>query len=187
MQVSEHQLRLLKQLGTIERAVEAATSLIEHEAAREFGGRAPWMDIARAELGVRELPGDANEAQVLAYLATCHRSAGGNLGDWAAGRDQTPWCSAFVNWCLLRAGIEGTRNAAARSWLVWGEECHPPRPGAIAVLTRDGGGHVAFVDSVDEVAGTVALHGGNQGNAVSVKPYPLSRVIGFRWPEGKTS
>jgi hypothetical protein len=24
--------------------------------------------------------------------------------------------------------------------------------------------------------------GGNQGNAVSIKPYPLERVLSYRWP-----
>ena len=140
----------------------------------------PWMDTARGELGVRELPGAAHSDRVLEYLDVCRKDVGGNLGNWGAGRDETPWCSAFVNWCLLRSGIEGTRNAAARSWLKWGRHETVMQPGCIVVLSRDGGGHVGFYVASD--GERVTLLGGNQGDRVSVASYPLDRVVGVRWP-----
>lgn len=143
----------------------------------------PWLSTARGEIGVRELPGPQHEARVLEYLATCHRDNGGNIGDWGADRDETPWCSAFVNWCMLRAGIEGTRHAAARSWLHWGVGIDRPRPGCVVVLSRPGGFHVALWEGQPDDS-RHSLLGGNQDNAVSIKVYGPGRVIGCRWPEG---
>lgn len=140
----------------------------------------PWMHAAMGELGVREIPGAANSDRVLEYLETCHRDRGGNLGDWATGRDETAWCSAFQCWCLLRAGIEPTRHAAARSWRSWGVECQP-RVGCIVVLARDGGGHVGMEHELDDKPGVVLI-GGNQGDQVSIKRYAESRVLTRRWP-----
>ena len=106
---------------------------------------APWMSTAEGELaaGVREIAGAQHNLRILEYLATCSRAEGGNLGPWGAGRDETPWCSAFVSWCVLRAGLESTHSAAARSWRDYGQPCEFRR-GAIVVLSRQGGGHVGF-------------------------------------------
>lgn len=141
----------------------------------------PWYRVACDELGTKEVPGQEHAPRVLEYLATCSKAEGGTLGDWGASRDETPWCAAFVGWCLLQAGVEPTRSAWAKSYADWGKECLPVR-GAIAVLTRGEGGHVAFVESVGGDA--VVLLGGNQGNAVSVRSYPRRRVISYRWPAG---
>lgn len=144
---------------------------------------APWLVPAAREIGVHEAPGDANNPRVLEYLRTCSQTAGGNLAEWGTTRDSTPWCSAFVNWCLLEAGIEGTRSAAARSWERWGAKVGPIR-GAIAVLSRGPNparGHVAFF--VRESPGAVWLLGGNQRDEVCVRSYHPSRVITYRWPD----
>ncbi len=86
---------------------------------------APWMEIARAEEGVKEIVGDEDNPRVLQYLRST------SLGKWAASRDETPWCSAFVNWCITQAGLEGTNSAMARSWLGWGVDLAMPRPGCV--------------------------------------------------------
>ena len=71
---------------------------------------ATWMAVARAEIGVREKPGKLrNNPRVLEYLAVCTL-----LSRALRGFDETPWCSAFVNWCMLNAGYEPTRKATAR-------------------------------------------------------------------------
>lgn len=139
----------------------------------------PWWHTALGEVGVREQPGSDHHPRILEYLATCHRDNGGNLGNWAAQRDETAWCSAFVNWVLLRQELPVTRSAAALSWRNWGRQT-PPRRGAIAVLTRPGGGHVAFLGRVE--GDQAYLCGGNQANSVSIRPYPVSRVLTYRWP-----
>lgn len=89
--------------------------------------------------------------------------------------DQTPWCSAFADWCLGRVGISGTHDAGALSWLHWGEEVWrasdglPPtraRPGDIAVFRHrglPGRGHVAFFRGVTrDNPNSVDVLGGNQ-------------------------
>lgn len=135
-----------------------------------------WLQVARGELGQAEFRGPTNNPRIEEYHATTR-----------AGRadDEVPWCSSFVNWCLLRAGITGTRSKAARSWEMWGVELGAPRVGAIAVFSRGSNpahGHVGFW--VGEGGGQVRVLGGNQGNRVSVQSYPKSRLLTLRWPRG---
>jgi uncharacterized protein (TIGR02594 family) len=137
---------------------------------------AVWMHFALDELlrGVTELPGAEHEQRILEYHAAT------TLG---ATDDETGWCSSFVAWCFMQAGVVGTRSAAARSWMDWGVPCEP-RPGAVAVLWREspGGssGHAAFY--LGGHGEHLYLLGGNQGNRVSVQAFPFSRLLGFRWP-----
>ena len=141
-----------------------------------MGNACPWMRPAVGELGQRERPGKRrNNPRIIAYLRVV------GFGAW----DETPWCSAFANWCMLRAGIPGTGRATARSWLGWGTALDPGRPrfGCVAVLRRTSNparGHVGFW--VGARAGQVLLLGGNQDDAVCVKAYPRSKLLGLRWP-----
>lgn len=141
--------------------------------AQVFGG-ADWMPVAEFEIGVSELPGPQHNERVLQYLRTT------NLGRWGRRRDETPWCAAFVNWCLQTTGRTGTKSAAARSFAKYGTALARPEHGAIAVFERGRGGHVGFVTDWDRES--IAVLGGNQRNKVCVREYPASRLIGYRWP-----
>lgn len=137
----------------------------------------PWMEHAHQELGEREIRGRRHNSRIVDYL----RSVG--LG---GGGDETAWCSAFVNWCLVQSGFAGTDRANARSWLGWGTvRAVRPTYGSIAVLwrVRRGGwqGHVGFY--VGETDTHITLLGGNQGNSVSIRDYPRRRLLGYRWPQ----
>jgi len=136
---------------------------------------APWLRIARGELGVRAFDAGASNPRITQYHAGT---------DIAGYDDKASWCSSFVNWTLGRAGIAGTGSALARSWLAWGDAIAEPRPGCIAVLWRDDPqswkGHVAFF--VREAGDEVVLLGGNQLSAVREQRYPRSQVLGYRWP-----
>ena len=146
---------------------------------------APWLSIARAELGVRELSTrDRHNQRIVEY----HGTTGLRASD-----DETPWCSSFVNWVMIQAGHRGTNSAAARSWLNWGRSLPVPRPGAVTVIKRRGatsdaatgstsGFHVAFY--LSGAADSLTLLGGNQGNRVRDSTYSLQRyeVRGHRWP-----
>lgn len=137
----------------------------------------PWMQIARSKLGEHEIPGaDAN-----AFIVACLEST--SLGEPDNQSDETPWCSAFVNWCMKQAGIKGTGSAWARSWLSWGREpeTDDERAGAVCILERGANsGHVGFlVNWTDE---TVTLLGGNQHDSVSQATFPIERVLGYRVP-----
>lgn len=136
-----------------------------------------WLDIAKGEDGIHELPGPENNARIVEYLSSTELEIG------LAAREETPWCSAFVNWVMMKAGMPRTRSAMARSWLKWGRAT-VPRLGAITVFKRGlpPSGHVAFYISDDGI--NVKVFGGNQGNKVCYALYPKSDVIDYRWPNG---
>jgi len=103
-------------------------------------------------------------------------------GDW----HMTAWCAAFVNWCLLKAGIDVRGTATAAKWLEYGTPIQTPDYGCIVITkklatTGSSSGHVGFC--VEALADCVRLLGGNQSRAVtdSLK-VPYEKVIGYRWP-----
>jgi uncharacterized protein (TIGR02594 family) len=140
-----------------------------------------WLDIAQSELRVRDYPGPTYEPRVAEYLAT----TGYDKND-----DETSWCSAFVNWCITKAGLPGTNSAVARSWLNWGHQIAQPEQGCITVLWRESPvswkGHVGFFSGFD--GGRIRLLGGNQGGGVDWDEvcydlFPQERLLAFRLPE----
>ncbi len=138
----------------------------------------PWMEFALREYGIREISARGRTVNVEAYL----RATG--LGRSA---DETPWCSAFVNWCMRMAGFPGTSRADARSWLGWGGvSLNFPVYGCVVVLWRGRAdsplGHVGFF--VKLLEDQLLLLGGNQQDAVSIRPYARERVLGMRWLQG---
>jgi uncharacterized protein (TIGR02594 family) len=82
--------------------------------------------------------------------------------------DLTPWCAAFVNWCVHRAGKGfATHSASSGSFRVFGNETATPQSGDIVVFRRtnpenpsDVRGHVGFF--VADHGGEVEVLGGNQ-------------------------
>lgn len=142
---------------------------------------APWMGIARKELGQREIAGHEDNPVILSYHASTTLKA---------TNDETPWCSSFVNWCLKQVGIKGTNSAAAVSWLHWGTPAGPV-PGAIVVICNSkgtdrsfstSGAHVGFL--IGETATHYRLLGGNQSNSVKESWFPKTTwaLLGSRWP-----
>lgn len=129
-------------------------------------------ETAHKEFGVKETPGPLSTPRVQEYLKTC----GLNVGD------DTAWCSAFVNWAVLKSGLKGTNSAAARSWLDWGQSS-TGKHGDIVVYWRGSKtgwqGHVGFVNKI-ESDGSIWTLGGNQGDAVSIVKYPKDRLLAFR-------
>jgi uncharacterized protein (TIGR02594 family) len=145
-----------------------------------------WLQLARGEAmrGVKEKAGvQINDQRILWYHDTTTLDA---------QTDEVPWCSSFVNWCMKEAGIERTKSAMARSWLEWGRVIHEPAHGCVIILKRGGGnqpgpdvvkapGHVGFYVG-HGCSSEVLVLGGNQANAVNVRPYSEDRVLGYRWP-----
>lgn len=133
----------------------------------------PWLDVARAHIGTREIPGKDTAPAIAGWLTS--------LKAWWRD-DETPWCGVFVAFCLKAAG-QPIPEAwyRARSYLEWGSPLVQPCDGAIVVYERKGGGHVGFVVGVDEHARIMTL-GGNQGDSVNIVPFDRSRVAGYRWP-----
>lgn len=137
-----------------------------------------WLEIAKKEVGVGEIVGHQNNPRILQY----HDETSLNASD-----DETSWCSSFANWVMKQAGLKGTNNAAARSWLNWGKSIPIPRVGCIVVFERGNSGwqgHVALYINQDD-HGNLQVLGGNQGNKVSIANYPKSKLLGYRWPTEK--
>lgn len=132
-----------------------------------------WLTEARRHMGVREIPGVNHHPLIVQMWKTIKR---GGIKD-----DETPWCAAFVGFCLENVGIVSSRFESARSYLTWGLPLDRPVHGCVVVFTRAGGGHVGFLVGVDRQDNLLIL-GGNQGNAVNVRAFPRSRVTGYRWP-----
>lgn len=135
----------------------------------------PWLEVARSEFGVATMPEGQSHPRVEEY----HRTVTDR--GW---NDKVPWCSSFLNWCFLRAGIPGTNSGLARSWLNWGTALETPRVGCLVILWRDDPasekGHAGFFLRQDEAR--VYLWGGNQLGAVCENSYPREMILGFRWP-----
>lgn len=132
----------------------------------------PWLGIALSELGEKEIPGELHNPRIVEYLKST------TLGKPYNEKDETPWCSAFVNWCVEKSGFEGTDSAWARGWMNWGVAIAEPQRGCIAVFTRGNAGHVAFFLELD--GENIRVLGGNQQNSVSIAVYKADRLLGYR-------
>lgn len=134
----------------------------------------PWLAIAEKEIGVTEVDGDGNNNRIIEYHSAT---------ELKATEDSVPWCSAFVCWCLLRAGQKSTYDAWARSYLSYGEKLEKPIPGCVVVFSRgQESGHVGFF--IKEDALWTWVLGGNQNDEVCIAKYAKWRVLAYRWPKG---
>jgi len=134
-----------------------------------------WIKEARKHIGLKEIKGAKHNQQIVDFWKAIKR---GGIKD-----DETPWCAAFVGAMLEGVGIVSSRFESARSYLDWGVKLNNPVYGCIVVFSRDGGGHVGFVVGKN-ASGDLLVLGGNQGDAVNIRAFPVSRVTGYRYPKG---
>ena len=134
----------------------------------------PWLEVAVKEIGIKEYPGAANNhPRIQVYLATVN-----GLSAIDKSKDETYWCSCFMNWCVEQVQINGTDSAWAKSWGNWREAVAPSaaKTGDIAVFDRSsatsGGGHVGIFIDADPATGEVLVLGGNQSDSVRYAWYP---------------
>ncbi len=141
-------------------------------------GDPPWLAKAQSQLGIKEdVAAGQSNPEVAKYFTATHSPG---------QTDDTPWCGAFVAWCIANAGdpaIAATNIGSARaaSWLGWGRARQRPRRGSVGVtvpLAKDSSGHVGFVTAVTPTH--VTLLAGNQREAVSEAPYERRLFVGFR-------
>lgn len=148
----------------------------------------PWFTEAKKLIGTIEVPGSGDNPKIVAWP----KEIGVKFPDTASydtsyTHDSIPWCGLFVAICMSRAGIKpqfGSLDTArylwAQSWRLFGQDLgREAAVGAIAVLA----GHVAFVAGKDQ-RGNIMLLGGNQSDAVNIKPFQRSSIQYFRWPPG---
>jgi uncharacterized protein (TIGR02594 family) len=132
-----------------------------------------WIISALSGLGETEIPGAATNAFIGRCLLSVKQSSD----------DEIPWCSAYVNYAFVLSGIAGTDNAAARSWLEWGDELKELKFGCVGVFQRGlelWQGHVGFC--FGKWGDSIILLGGNQSNMVKFSLYPATTLLGLRWP-----
>ena len=141
---------------------------------------APWLVTARLSLGLKEIPGKATSPTIAGWLAKLK-------APWKD--DETPWCGTFVAAVLQSIGFVPVKGwAGARNWLNYGQKLPAPCVGAIVVFWRGKpsgwSGHVGFIVGKD-AAGNLMVLGGNQSDKVTIAAFPMSRVLGYRWPPGE--
>jgi uncharacterized protein (TIGR02594 family) len=141
-------------------------------------GRPLWLTEAVKWINTKEGPGDADNPQILEWA----REEGGSIAhDYT--HDSIPWCALFANMVLVKVGLKGTGTLWALDFATWGVPLAGPAVGAFAPMRREGGGHIAIVVGRDQ-HGNLMCIGGNQGDEVSILPFPASRPVGFRFPSG---
>jgi uncharacterized protein (TIGR02594 family) len=93
------------------------------------------------------------------------------------------WCGTFMNMVLERTGRRGSGSDLARSFAGYGRRVAGPQVGAIAVMSRRGGGHVGIVSGIDAQGNPIVISG-NHGRRVAESTYSRARVYAYVLPPG---
>jgi uncharacterized protein (TIGR02594 family) len=128
-------------------------------------------------LGTKEAPGAATNAKIAKWITVA--------AAWLEKDDsKTAWCGCFRG----AIGIETATGCPpdhyrAASWATWGTPIDITKPllwqrGDTLIMTRPGGNHVCLLDRVDSA--TAYCLGGNQSDAVTIAPFPLTRITHVR-------
>lgn len=152
------------------------------------GGAAPWIDTAYKYLNKHESK-DTAELNVL-FAA---------LGQPGMSVTNSPWCAAFVSYCIKSAIPSFKGDTSSQYPLTSSEYTKIEKPvrGAVIVWSNgDGHGHTAFYIG-DNPDGTVKVIGGNQGvtgqdNGRGTSVTEANRKLGdkfkgYFWPKAASS
>lgn len=131
-----------------------------------------WIATGKQYVGLREVKGARHNPNIQMMLKY--------LGAWWTD-DETPWCGVFTAYCLKKNGITIPKHwYRALDYKNYGAKLSKPCYGCIAIKTRKGGGHVAFVVGKTKDGRLVCL-GGNQNDMVCYAVYKASDFEEFRW------
>lgn len=132
------------------------------------------LQIALAEYDTSSFQGKETNPDVLKYFS--------ETGFSFIHDDETPWCAAFLNWVLQKAGYSFLMKLNARSFLTFGTETKNPTLGDIVVLWRISPtawqGHVGLF--IKETNNLVYILGGNQDGEVSIKAFSKTQLLEYR-------
>ena len=135
------------------------------------------IELALSQVGIKEIIGLGDNPEILKYFD--------ELGfDGSALKDETAWCSAFVNWVCKKSGLDYSEKLNARSWLDVGCDVDKDdeKVGDVVVFWRvsksDWRGHVGFF--ISNRNGVIYTLGGNQGNQVCIRAYNENRLLQYR-------
>lgn len=132
-----------------------------------------WIAEARKHIGLKEVKGAKHNATISQWLK--------NLKAWWSD-DETAWCGTFVAHCLRASNVAIPKHwYRALDYLNYGARLRKPAYGCVAVKTRKGGGHVAFVVGRDKKTGKLVCLGGNQSDMVCFALYNESDFEAFMW------
>lgn len=133
-----------------------------------------WIVEATKHIGLKEIPGPKHNPTILQWIK--------NLGGWFTD-DETPWCGTFIAQCLKEAGRGVPKHwYRALAYESYGTRLAKPAYGCIGVMSRTGGGHVAFIVGETKDGKYLVGLGGNQSNAVNLMKFDKSRFTAFVWP-----
>jgi uncharacterized protein (TIGR02594 family) len=104
------------------------------------------------------------------------------LGTNPTGRKDL-WCGAFLDMVLKRIGYRGGGNLAS-AYARYGTRISGPQIGAIAVMWRQGGGHVGIVTGLDKQGNPIIISG-NYQKRVAEAVYPRGRVYAYVIPDDR--
>ncbi len=136
-----------------------------------------WIENARKYIGLREITGPKHNPTIIRWWKDINTSF---------TTDEVPWCGAFVGGILVESNLPIVKGSAgARNWLNLPNKLNNPAVGAVVVFWRGNrngaSGHVGFVVGRDRY-GHIMVLGGNQSDAVNIKPFDTGRILGYRWP-----
>lgn len=140
------------------------------------------FDLAKRFIGMKEVPGEMSNPQILAMLQIDEK--------WPKD-DAVPWCSAFVNYIAWLLNLPRSKSLGARSWLNIGQpiDIQDVQSGFDVVILKRGKalfpddeinapGHVGLFAGLE--GDNILLLGGNQSDAINITAFPVSKVIGIR-------
>jgi len=134
-------------------------------------------DVVLAALefyGESPIAGPQANEQIVAFLDTTTYPKGHS--------DEVPWCSAFLVYLFQKCGIATQANAAAVSWLNFGEKQSEPQLGDVVVLGWPVGAvanhHVGLF--IREVQNGIYILAGNQNNTVDIALWKKADVLGYQ-------
>ncbi|MGL3211322.1 TIGR02594 family protein [Bradyrhizobium sp. BR 1433] len=150
------------------RALEQPGGIVETNAAPLPGSADPVPNT-----GGVSAAGDFGSSGI---VAEARRYLGGN----PTGRSSL-WCARFMNMVLQHTGHRGTGSDMASSFAKYGTRVSGPQVGAIAVMSRRGGGHVGIITGVD-AKGNPIMISGNSGHRVRETRVSRGRIYAYVMP-----
>ena len=141
-----------------------------------------WLELAETFNGLSENPSvSRHNPKILEMLYGMGKYNGEAKAWWK--EDETPWCGLFVAYVLGETGRWVVKEwYRAKSWASPDmTKLSKPAVGSIAVMSREGGGHVCIVAGVDQ-NGNIMCWGGNQSDKVCLAAFAPSRIDGYYWP-----
>ena len=138
-----------------------------------------WLELMKF-YGLAEISGEIDNQIIVSWFA--------EMGHPEIKNDETAWCSLTINIMAKKLGLLYSGKLDARSWLRIGKEVTTPKIGHVVVFWRESisgwKGHVGLYAGMDEDKTKIYVLGGNQGNTISIRAYPVKSpsfgLLGFR-------